>query len=543
MDQSSEQPKLTQPQPVTSTKPKPKPPPKPPSPMVSAFKPVKLPPTSSKPQIGSSSAFAPVPVKPEPKPLGAIPSAYTSSATHFKPIVLHQTTAPPVDSVKEQEIATDEKKEVKDQPNEKDKEVVRKLKELKKNLMKHRQPGMAKEIENDDGKDVSNAHEKKPQTKPLIPTKDSEKEVKSADQKAGSSIDSLLAQMQKQGSIPDTQTLASAIAQHLQNFLPQGLSNSPQSGGNQVNSPQGATHQSQMFQNLNSQLPNIPAQYQQQLLGHTMTLPGMNQFGSGMMPGYPMQVQLQQDPRTGYFQLVPVGVMPRGGSAHGSRPASDEYIGHTDDHNESGRSSKPGSRAGSSDTLPRTKHGRTARDLVQKTANIRAKNAQQSIGNSPNNSSRQGNDIGSWRPRSAHSLDHSGQGADLIHGASHNAAFGVEGVDQRGGQYPEVNHPQRAAAGYNMQHPNRNRSNSSSPSPSKDSGVSGLNGVYKPPPPGSLMERLLNSNLSLTQQQKVGRVVHLLREEFAFDGYMENGVEDVNMGENFIAFCILQFVF
>jgi hypothetical protein len=27
-----------------------------------------------------------------------------------------------------------------------------------------------------------------------------------------------------------------------------------------------------------------------------------------MMPGYPMQVQLQQDPRTGFVQLIPVGM-------------------------------------------------------------------------------------------------------------------------------------------------------------------------------------------------------------------------------------------
>jgi hypothetical protein len=57
-----------------------------------------------------------------------------------------------------------------------------------------------------------------------------------------------------------------------------------------------------------------------------------------------------------------------------------------------------------------------------------------------------------------------------------------------------------------------------------------MNGVYKPPPAGSMVERLLN-NVNSSQQEKLGRVIHLLREEFAFDGYMENGVEDLVTAE------------
>ncbi len=44
----------------------------------------------------------------------------------------------------------------------------------------------------------------------------------------------------------------------------------------------------------------------------------------------------------------------------------------------------------------------------------------------------------------------------------------------------------------------------------------------------SLMERLLNSDT--IHQQKLSKVVRLLRDEFAFDGYMENGIEDLAMG-------------
>lgn len=44
------------------------------------------------------------------------------------------------------------------------------------------------------------------------------------------------------------------------------------------------------------------------------------------------------------------------------------------------------------------------------------------------------------------------------------------------------------------------------------------------------MERLLNSD-TIRHQQKLSKIVRLLRDEFAFDGYMEDGNEDLAMGE------------
>ncbi len=66
-----------------------------------------------------------------------------------------------------------------------------------------------------------------------------------------------------------------------------------------------------------------------------------------------------------------------------------------------------------------------------------------------------------------------------------------------------------------------------SPSLSKDSGVSGVH--PKPTGDATLMERLLNSD-TIRHQQKLSRVLRHVREEFAFDGYMENGIEDLAMG-------------
>lgn len=521
---------------IEKIKPKPKPPPKPPSPMLSAFRPIKG--LVAKPQIGSSSSvFAPVAVKPGNKGEGQMPSAFTSSATHFKPIVLHKpgSTPPPEDEKKPQGT--------KEQSGDNDKEVVRKLKELKKNLMKHRQPVKDAEDEKD--------NQKEQQTSSVVKPSGDKKELSEVNKvKSGNvgSLDNLLSELQKQGNAPDTDSLAAAIAQHLSKNL-QGAQQSNSKGkdvpqgpllGSQVPmSTSSAPHMNQMFNmQLNQQMSNFPPQYQQQLMGQTMTLPSVSQFGGAMMPGYPMQVQLQQDPRTGLFQIVPVGVVTVS-SAPGSQANSDEFINMEDATRMSdpGRSPKPRAKHVSSDTsrnspntstLPKHKqgrHGRTAKDLVQKTANIRSKNLQQQ--NLPSNSSLSGQkdyDSKRWS---------SNQDSDKL--SSQNKAFNGES-GHSSGQYNSL--PRQQSVPHNMNsgeyhllpQSQRIRSNTSSPSPSKDSGVSGVNGVYKPPDPGSLMDRLLNSNTSLTQQQKMGRLVHLLREEFAFDGYMENGVEDINMG-------------
>ena len=58
-----------------------------------------------------------------------------------------------------------------------------------------------------------------------------------------------------------------------------------------------------------------------------------------------------------------------------------------------------------------------------------------------------------------------------------------------------------------------------SPSWSKDSGVSGM----------SLLERLLNGDTQ-RHQHRLSKVIKFIRDEFAFDGFMENGIEEMTMG-------------
>ena len=93
-----------------------------------------------------------------------------------------------------------------------------------------------------------------------------------------------------------------------------------------------------------------------------------------------------------------------------------------------------------------------------------------------------------------------------------------------------ITHDDRGARRLLRQHtsPDLVPSPSLSPSWSKDSGVSGLN--LKGSGDATLMERLLNSE-TIRHQQRLSRVIRLLREEFAYDGYMENGGEDLVMGE------------
>ena len=64
-----------------------------------------------------------------------------------------------------------------------------------------------------------------------------------------------------------------------------------------------------------------------------------------------------------------------------------------------------------------------------------------------------------------------------------------------------------------------------------DSGVSGLNGQASANNGEiSLMDRFLSGE-AVRRHAELGKIIHLIREEFAFDGYLENGIEDVAMGK------------
>lgn len=476
-----------------------------------------------------------------------------------------------------------------DPNNDKEKEVVKKLKELKKNLMKHnKQPTMAKEIENEDGtlevsKDSKSSTPSK-KSLPATPKKSSSSKSgeKSKKQSSGA-LDALLKEIQKQGTAPDTNSLASAIAQILQSHLNQGAnsdvkSKDANSDAKQppteldmtVTSAQAALNQNEMLKDL-----NIPQQFHSQLVGQMMSLP--MQYGGNMYPGLP-QFQFQQDPVTGYLQLVPVAVPMRPQSVHsnsGSVHSGHEFTSPNGSgarikdtaspslspkmyHNQSDVSN-PSAISDISGSRGKVPHGRTAKDLVQKTANLRAKNLGRPSPSNVLGPPPQSFGLQKWK--SDHALDR----ADIQFYSdsertkrSSYSSLSFQNRHQAGFVYDDSMlspHSYRTAQMTGLSRPlsmygnpmphyrspdyvNRHNMNStaSSPSPSThDSGIGGMNHNtynrgFPPSSDTSLMDRLL-SNVNVKQQKVLGKIVHLLREEFAFDGYMENGVEDLAMGK------------
>ncbi|KAK7109186.1 uncharacterized protein [Littorina saxatilis] len=323
----------------------------------------------------TGSAFKPVPTKPKAGvassgDLGSsrprYPSAFSSPATHFKPIIL-QASAPQAGNQAGDQATGEVLEEV-----EKEKNVMRKLKEIKKNLLKHRPPGsLSKDVEVDDGKPPV---PEKPKTPRTTSSSRSSRKSSGAGETSGA-LESFLQHLQSSGQMPDTQNLALAIAQHLQAQMGSGgeaksdgakpavsASHSSQQtvdnaisvkssvGGSQpgvptaqvsgvdakppqqnsglISPPATSTgavpaHDSHtaMSQQVASSVPvsqlagPIPAMSmagmtQPGYMDQSLPMPVMP-FSGGVMPG-PVQYQLQQDPRTGLLQLFPVPVLPYG---------------------------------------------------------------------------------------------------------------------------------------------------------------------------------------------------------------------------------------
>ena len=566
--------------------------------VVGGFQPIKPAPIGT----NGGGAFCPVPKKLPDVPEPRIPSAFSSPATHFKPIILQQTekaASEKLGSLKEEKKPKEESSDKEksnsakgegssskkispcDNPNDSDKEVVKKLKELKKKLMKPRQPTLAKEIENEDksvesskGAKNTNSSKRSHPSSQKTSSKSTEKSDKHGASK--DDLESLLKEIQKQGNAPDTQILASAIAQYLKSQMGQGSEGQGNSSSAKLDNADSSAELDMTIASGQSQLPQgqilptLPSQLHSQLLGQTMTLP-LHQYGGNVITGLP-QFQFQQDPVSGLLQLIPV-VPLRPLSVHSNSGSGRSNSGmdftspigtssivregpspcvspksihnHSDISNTSAISDPNGFK-------PKGMHGRRAKDLVQKTANIRAKNlGRPSPIQYDSGGTKDSLGLQKWKS------DHALHKPDLSFSteddqAKHKPGSSLSNKLPSAYVYNDsfVNaHRRNSHQGYVVQNAHftervNNRSpenrvapthsNSSSPSPSKDSGVSGMNFVGMKPHPSadvSLMDRLLNSNMSGKPPKALGKIVHLLREEFAFDGYMENGVEDLAMGK------------
>ena len=563
----------------------------------SAFLPIS---TKQQQSAAAGSAFKPVPLKPKPAKAtdmedqdsrSRLPSAFSSPATHFKPIILHAAGGGDQASAELQE--------------DKEKNVVRKLKEIKKNLLKHRPSGsLSKDVEMDDSKPPVAEKSKTHRTS-------SSRRSSGAGETAGT-LENLLLQLQSSGQMPDTQNLALAIAQHLQAQLGPGgeaageaakgpPASSPQilerpdtssQVNNSASSSQPSVRTSQAFcakmqpqpqnsllasvqtvsteaqpvssqpQQMPTSLPlpqfagpvpglNVAGMGQAGYLGQGMSMPVMP-FAGGVMPG-PVQYQLQQDPRTGLVQLIPVPVMPYGhhpgpsrsphtpGSDHGFNPWQQpitvspgaglvpDYSIDTED-NAVRHSNRP------------SVNSRNARGLIQKTAAQRARNAAGSSASPTGYISDNG--ISSLKSHSC-AEDESLQDASSVHrrdGSHHrcsnssSVSLPLKGLkfsesrdgpvqlgDKRG---PDLDYSVTSHAEDRLLHRSqsvnvsnaaqalRSNSQSSSPSPSKDSGICLTHSSAAPQvSSASLMERLLSSD-SLRHQQTVTQVLHILNQGF-----------------------------
>ncbi|KAK7479244.1 hypothetical protein BaRGS_00029492, partial [Batillaria attramentaria] len=625
---------------------------------LSAFKPIT---PDAQP---SGSAFRPVPVKAKPpKPVSdgsssrqRYPSAFSSSATHFKPIILHKTDGAEARGGDEAGA----------EPEDKEKNVVKKLREIKKNLLKHRPPGsLSKDVEIDD-------------SKPPVPVGDQRRTPKGASNgsrknsgvsESAGTLESLLLQLQSSGQMPETQNLALAIAQHLQAQLgagvqekgsgvPQALtqpqagsapsmaaattsetvistsssqnatannppaisgsnvpllssatqavtsstqplpsntqplpSNMQPSGAGVMQSPaqpesgtqsqpvtprdyQSLTQPSPLQQSLNpSVIPqlqgpvqsmNLPPVSQGTFFGQTVSVP-MLQYGGGVMSG-PVQYQLQQDPRTGLVQLVPVSMVP-----YGAQPApscsphtlnSDQGFAWPQQYpvspvggynvmepqlTDSGGVPPRDGGEGSLHRVPSKPSltGRNAKGLIQKTAAQRARNTVGASASPTGYHSDSNVDAGKfsvYRSHSHHDEDllaaysddnqskhrranTSGSklptsGAEFVEDRVKREAGNTQGEFQHSGdaRYTRTSHSSTRG----VSQPYRTNSQSSSPSPSKDSGICLTgNGVMPQAVEASLMERLLSSD-SLRHQQILAHVLQILHKGLAHEEHLDN---------------------
>ncbi|XP_064601889.1 kinase non-catalytic C-lobe domain-containing protein 1-like isoform X2 [Liolophura sinensis] len=511
------------------------------------------------------------------KGIKRVPSKYSSSATHFTPIILHQANTPELAGKPSTVQKTaDDRKTGESNSSSRETEVMKKLKELKENLMKPRN-GQNKENEGS-----AQTASRTPPKKPPRPQKNEDTQVNEEKTSSQVSLETIAHLLQNQGQLAQLNMLAATIAQLLQ-----------ASGYSAHNSPSQTPLSSHntSFQTSghipltpNMRLPSldVPQQYQDQLVGQTVTMPV--QTSSSMMTNYPVQLQLQQDPRTGLLQLVPIGMMPSPVHSRGSDVDSPSTLPRRGARHQSlgGYSSGSGSpHVRSSDGQSSHTLGRTSRDRIHKSR------GKESTRHGPfSTSSREGS---LRKAQSEHNLAQVGyeeglpEGTPDYHPNGHRSGsipnltpntapsggsvppgcilpvhedgyayssspvwqYGVmrhQGKVRNGDMISQTSVLSNGGSGQRLGGAHRvspTDSQSSSPSPSKDSGVSGVNsgGVSStqgyngyPKTDATLMDRLLGHD-SIKQQQVLQKVVALLREAFADDGCLETGGEDYVMAE------------
>ncbi|GFS11535.1 protein very KIND-like [Elysia marginata] len=502
-----------------------------------------------------NSAFKPVAVKAKPaRKLERVPSAFSSPATHFKPIVIQ-------DKGDNDEAI---------HASVKEKDVVSKLREIKDNLQRHRDnENVAKEKK----ETFSNNN-----TGILPPSQNQQGKLKLSDHAhSNSSQDQATVQLQSQDNLPNTDALASAIAHylkgHLSGGIPTGLSNLPQTSvhnnppstynfppylGSQsqqqlaaqsVNAmgfssfpnnastiPSSATSitmstysssSSSPMYSLNSHMPasyspgTVPVQHVTSLQANNNSVaPVLAQYPSPFtgLNQMPVQFTLVQDPVTGLMQMVPcVMSMP----PHSQRPPSqtvpETTAPYTPVNAETRKNLQSEDSKNQNVSMTVSKASGNSVQIFDDKSHFQINEPTSQVSHTQTNSVHT-----SSQPQvDSRSVDNKGK----ISLASSKTEDQSRKVPNRHLDPGVKSTPPGNAAG------NENDSQSSSPSPSKDSGIcvsqQAQAAAYSKDP---LMERLLSSHDS-HRQRTLSQVLRVIREEFADDGVFDSGVEDLAIAE------------
>ncbi|XP_019635622.1 PREDICTED: uncharacterized protein LOC109478493 [Branchiostoma belcheri] len=509
----------------------------------------------------------------------SLPSAFTSSATHFTPIVLTS-----LKDRQEKSVAGLQNPQTGSPPKKiSTKKIVKAVrKDLLLSLKNRPPPTLANDLEKDLEEEMRKTSDSEKTDSPAVTEKRPEENkstVKPEKQAANPEV--AITKMppvaevkgQVQGprqshtdggadnlgasapaSLATANTNAGMSGPGFHSGVPQQMVQPTQNSAHQVQPPSAAAaapgSQSQMPSLSANQpflIPNIPI--------------------SGMYPNISVPMQLQQDPQTGFFQLVPVnmpaiqitpphshagvmGAMPAGGegvstpNVQFTQALPDNLVSSTSN---SSYEAERGANKESSETVPK----KTWREISEerKSPNPTAENRRPG-----KHSGSEGKDSKAPKPppRAKHKSGQTLGSNEIVLSKSDqdlskparkpdlNTSKSIESI------IPTENEHNKSPSRKKSDSKKSNKAKSSRKHLDKSSELLTSQGV-SPSPPLSYVSRDSGVQLSKSSTEDMtqldttptpeevngtlGKVTQLIREEFAFDGYLENGVEDRAMAD------------
>ncbi|XP_078669315.1 uncharacterized protein LOC144910284 isoform X5 [Branchiostoma floridae x Branchiostoma belcheri] len=509
----------------------------------------------------------------------SLPSAFTSSATHFTPIVLTS-----LKDRQEKSVAGLQNPQTGSPPKKiSTKKIVKAVrKDLLLSLKNRPPPTLANDLEKDLEEEMRKTSDSEKTDSPAVTEKRPEENkstVKPEKQAANPEVaitkmppvaevkgqvqgprqshtdggaDSLGASAP--ASLATSNTNAGMSGPGFHSGVPQQMVQPTQNSAHQVQPPSAAA----AAPGSQSQMPSLSAN--QPFLFPNIPI-------SGMYPNISVPMQLQQDPQTGFFQLVPVnmpaiqitpphthagvmGAMPAGGE--GVSTPNVQFTQALPDNLVSSNSTSSyeaerGANKESSETVPK----KTWREISEerKSPNPTAENRRPA-----KHSASEGKDSKAPKPppRAKHKSGQTlGQNEIVLSKSDQDLSKPARKPDLNTSKsiesiIPTENEHNKSPARKKSDSKKSNKAKSSRKHLDKSSELLTSQGV-SPSPPLSYVSRDSGVQLSKSSTEDMtqldttptpeevngtlGKVTQLIREEFAFDGYLENGVEDRAMAD------------